>query len=160
MGMEIQVNSLEEMCSLMCDNTIPKRRKGMTREEAKGRLLDIQNRLNMTFRTVQEQEEYTALEMAIKTLEQKPCFDSVSVEAVIEWLKDKDIIKLKSQEENARKELQQVYSVKPQEPKTGHWIPSHITESILDECSECGFSCGAFTFNYCPNCGCRMESEG
>ena len=46
-----------------------------------------------------------------------------------------------------------------QEPKTGHWIPSHIPESILDECSECGFSCGAFTFNYCPNCGARMESE-
>lgn len=35
MGMEIQVDSLEEMCSLMCDNVIPKRRKGMTREEAK-----------------------------------------------------------------------------------------------------------------------------
>ena len=43
-----------------------------------------------------------------------------------------------------------------QEPKTGHWIPSHIPESILDECSECGFSCGAFTFNYCPNCGAKM----
>lgn len=41
----------------------------------------------------------------------------------------------------------------------GHWIPSHIPESILDECSECGFSCGAFTFNYCPNCGAKMESE-
>ena len=54
-------------------------------------------------------------------------------------------------------------SVTPQEPKTGHWIPSHISGSILDECSECGFACGAFTFNYCPNCGCRMvepqESE-
>ena len=52
----------------------------------------------------------------------------------------------------------------PQEPKTGHWMPSHIPESILDECSECGFSCGAFTFNYCPNCGAKMvssqESEG
>ena len=46
-----------------------------------------------------------------------------------------------------------------QEPKTGHWMPSHIPESILDECSECGFSCGAFTFNYCPNCGARMKSE-
>lgn len=49
------------------------------------------------------------------------------------------------------------------QPKTGHWIPSHIPESILDECSECGFSCGAFTFNYCPNCGAKMvkpqESE-
>lgn len=46
-----------------------------------------------------------------------------------------------------------------QEPKTGHWIPSHIPESILDECSECGFSCGAFTFEYCPNCGAKMIDE-
>jgi hypothetical protein len=52
---------------------------------------------------------------------------------------------------------------KSQEPKTGHWIPSHIPESILDECSECGFSCGSSTFNYCPMCGVKMiepqESE-
>jgi hypothetical protein len=47
----------------------------------------------------------------------------------------------------------------PVEPKTGHWIPSHIPESILDECSECGFSCGAFTFNYCPNCGAKMDLD-
>ena len=46
-----------------------------------------------------------------------------------------------------------------EEQKTGHWIPSHIPESILDECSECGFSCGAFTFNYCPNCGAKMEVD-
>ena len=29
MGMEIQVNSLEDMCALMCDNVIPKRSKRM-----------------------------------------------------------------------------------------------------------------------------------
>ena len=55
--------------------------------------------------------------------------------------------------------IKEALEVLKQEPKTGHWIPSHIPESILDECSECGFSCGAFTFKYCPNCGCRMESE-
>ena len=27
MGIEIEVNSLEDMCALMCDNRIPKRRK-------------------------------------------------------------------------------------------------------------------------------------
>ena len=44
-------------------------------------------------------------------LSQKPCSDAVSREAVIEWLKDKDIIKLKSQEEKARQELNELPSV-------------------------------------------------
>ena len=43
------------------------------------------------------------------------------------------------------------------EKKTGHWIPSHVQGSILDECSECGFSCGAFTFKFCPMCGAKMQ---
>ena len=55
-----------------------------------------------------------AKSMAIKALEQQPCEDCISRESVIEWLKDKDIIKMKSQEENARKELSELPSVKPQ----------------------------------------------
>lgn len=31
MGLEIQVNSLDELCDLMCDNAIPKRRKQVKR---------------------------------------------------------------------------------------------------------------------------------
>ena len=46
--------------------------------------------------------------------------DAINREAVIEWLKDKDIIKLKSQEENARKELSELPSVQPS--RKGHWI--------------------------------------
>ena len=29
MGIEITVNSLEEMCALMCDNVLPKRKEGV-----------------------------------------------------------------------------------------------------------------------------------
>lgn len=43
--------------------------------------------------------------------------------------------------------------------KVGRWITSHIPESVLCECSECGFTCGAYSFNYCPDCGCKMEVE-
>lgn len=43
------------------------------------------------------------------------------------------------------------------EPSKGHWIKSHIPESVLAECSECGFSCGAFSYNFCPNCGADMN---
>lgn len=34
MGIEIQVNSLEDMCALMCDNVIPKRGEIITNKEA------------------------------------------------------------------------------------------------------------------------------
>ena len=60
------------------------------------------------------------------------------------------------------RKVKELSSVTPTE-RIGHWKQSHIPESILAECSECGFSCGAYSHNYCPNCGCRMvepqESE-
>ena len=54
-----------------------------------------------------------ALNMAIKVLERQPCEDCISREAVIEWLKDKDFIKMKNQEENARRELAFLSSAMP-----------------------------------------------
>ena len=41
--------------------------------------------------------------------------------------------------------------------KHGRWVDNGIPESILSKCSVCGFSCGAYTFNYCPNCGAKMD---
>ena len=63
-------------------------------------------------------KDIEAYNMAIKALELEPSGETVSHEAVIEWLKAKDIIKLSSQEETARKELKALPSVNPQEPKT------------------------------------------
>lgn len=87
-----------------------------------------------------------ALDMAIKALEQnesaeewyklfvkkldeqEPCTDAVSIDAVIEWLKDKDIIKLFSQEETARKELKALSSVTQ---KSGNPQPSeHFIDGV------------------------------
>ena len=82
------------------------------------------------------------------------CTDAVSREAVIEWLKDKDIIKLKSQEENARKELMFLSSVTH---KSGKWIIT--TSSVAGrhyQCSECKYIHTFTNFEYCPKCGCRM----
>lgn len=39
----------------------------------------------------------------------------------------------------------------------GHWGSNGIKESMLSGCSVCGFSCGAHSFNFCPNCGARMD---
>ena len=41
----------------------------------------------------------------------------------------------------------------------GRWISNGIPESTLRGCSACGYTCGAYTFNYCPNCGAEMRGE-
>lgn len=41
----------------------------------------------------------------------------------------------------------------------GRWIDNGIPESVLSGCSICGYSCGAYTFNYCPNRGAKMDLE-
>lgn len=54
-----------------------------------------------------------------------------------------------------------------QEPKTGHWIEKDgFDGDVYYDCSECGESWITIegtpwdnAWNYCPNCGARMESE-
>ena len=58
-------------------------------------------------------KEREALDVAIKVLEQQSCEDCISREDVIKWLKDKDIIKMNYQEENARRELAELPSITP-----------------------------------------------
>jgi len=42
----------------------------------------------------------------------------------------------------------------------GEWVVSHIPDSMLWECNQCGFDCGAHSFNFCPKCGCKMDRKG
>lgn len=44
--------------------------------------------------------------------------------------------------------------------KHGHWIDNGICDSMLSACSICGYSCGAYSFNYCPNCGSKQDLGG
>ncbi len=39
----------------------------------------------------------------------------------------------------------------------GRWGDNGIPESMLSGCSVCGFTCGAYSFRYCPNCGAKMD---
>ena len=39
----------------------------------------------------------------------------------------------------------------------GRWVNNGIPESMLCGCSVCGFTCGASSFFYCPNCGAKMD---
>ena len=68
-------------------------------------------------------------------------------------------------------DIQKLPSVKPQEPKTGHWIDHHLPEvgkcmQYMSECSVCGkMICNRYNIykNFCPCCGAKMiepqESE-
>lgn len=42
----------------------------------------------------------------------------------------------------------------------GQWVSNGIPDSMLSKCTACGFSCGAYSFRYCPNCGADMRGGG
>ena len=88
---------------------------------------------------------------------QEPCGDAISRQAVAQvLLKYAHSTEGKAFAEFLVSQINDLPSVTPQQ-RTGRWITSHIPESMLCECSECGFTCGAYSFNYCPNCGCKMQ---
>jgi len=62
--------------------------------------------------------------------------------------------------------LEELPSVTPQEPKTGHWESFDLTYGRdIYKCSVCKCTADVPTvlgipmFKYCPNCGAKMESE-
>lgn len=96
----------------------------------------------------------------IKALEQEPCEDAVSRQAVLEqtynWSKD-EFLRVANPFDYLRKRINALQPVKLQEPKTGHWIDTDEGFSPC-ECSECE-SVEFIKSKFCPNCGARMESE-
>ena len=96
------------------------------------------------------------LSTRVKVLEQELCEDAISRQAVL------DIIDSDWKYEGMEQYINELPSVNPQEPKTGHWI---IDEGSLDalygkvcKCSTCGGE-SIGTSDYCPWCGAKMESE-
>lgn len=41
----------------------------------------------------------------------------------------------------------------------GEWVDNGIPDSMLSKCNVCGFPCGAYSFNFCPNCGADMRKD-
>lgn len=108
-----------------------------------------------------------------KQVEQKPCDDVVSRQAVLKIFEDMFIELQKAHQKDTQygvnwciNTLKDMPSVRPQEPKTGHWILDETDNSIT--CDKCGCLIWANDIcngdaHYCPNCGARMvepqESE-
>ena len=126
-----------------------------------------------------------AFEMAIKALEQEPCDDCISRQAVLETIEDcnsdglKGIFCSYNDGERFKAYIKDLPSVTPKE-KTGYWIDDNENEidaqygKHLYRCSECDKYANNFVAgledwwdiekpNFCPNCGIKMvepqESE-
>lgn len=77
-----------------------------------------------------------------------------------------DLINADWKYENLEIEINNLPSVTPQEPKTGHWIECMPggAEEWCYKCSECDFwkykkTINLSKFKYCPNCGAKMRGE-
>lgn len=97
----------------------------------------------------------TALDMAVKALEQEPCEDAISRQAVIDAMCEASIPTVYKGKPSFIIDyvgvIETVPSVKPQ-PKVVRWLD----EFGGCECSECG-CLEAGHSDYCPNCGAKME---
>ena len=115
-------------------------------------------------------EDAEALDMAIKALEQQPCEDCISRQAVDEYITHLLSGYLYDEERTRLEELTtyiwELPSVQPTRP-TGKWIKMPLIEAgqtYSHECSLCGrriliTDVGLSEFPYC-HCGARMaESE-
>ena len=112
--------------------------------------------------TPNDWKRYEEHKLILELLEQEPCDDCISRQAVLDvWRTSYSDNREENEEIQYKKIAFELPPVTPQ-PKTGHWI--HFASS--DDCSECGWSTGKYISpsKYCPNCGAIMvepqESEG
>ena len=149
----------------------------MTREEAKSIVRGITDKIEATTDiddwaefwgfTRDDYEEF--LEMPIKLLEQEPCGDAISRQAVqdyiAKYLSQYLYNDVREAVEVIDEYIGELPSVTPQ-PKTGHWT----RELIRNEkggcigakmiCSECGNDNKNDEYmTYCPNCGAKMQKS-
>ena len=94
-----------------------------------------------------------ALDMAIEALEQEPCEDAISRQAV-----EDTIINYRWKYSALYKSIKQLPSVTPHQ-KMGHWEWNQYDANPKIgnfHCSLC-HSIGRTYFDYCPYCGAKME---
>ncbi len=141
----------------------------MTREEAIQYNKNLKEYMRITDKKSEYkflEENYIALEMAIKALEQEPSGDLISLEDVEECKELMTDINGNTVYAVRMSDIRQLPPVKPQEPKTGHWILSggywrcsNCNEKALLKLDKSKGNCKEYMpikSNYCPNCGVKM----
>lgn len=154
----------------------------MTREEAIKVICKMLVYTDLSVRANLNADMVDACHMAIKALEQEPCEDLISRQAVlVEIFKKPAWHSYDGSYYHTDDIRDAVNSVKPQE-NTGHWIMKHRTHnevkhytgqdemgethtiSVLERyevdehyCSECGKRAGDTSQNYCCACGAKMD---
>ena len=116
-----------------------------------------------------------ALKMAIHALQQEPCGDAISRQAVLNMqYRIDDSATLSTRDVVNVDDIENLPSVNPQEPKIGQWIQTNeffinqdgqfIYKFICSECKSLSYfrksNKKAIGANVCPNCGARMQVVG
>ncbi len=139
----------------------------MNKEQIKKQMESLQEHCKDMMKSggVVWKEDVEALDIVIKALEQEPCEDCISRQAMLKEIRELSEYHTgdafnKDRVIRALRNLPSVYSA----PKKGRWIP--VTNGRGGhECSECGKYAPSFQSDrehltdYCPNCGAKMESE-
>lgn len=103
----------------------------------------------------------------LKALEQQPCEDAISRQAVLDMATTIQTDDFSGNEIIEVVDVDDIKALSPvtPQPKTGHWIAKDgFDGDTYYDCSECGESfCLIYgtptdnLYNYCPNCGAKME---
>lgn len=65
--------------------------------------------------------------------------------------------------ETARKRVMDAWNITAEPVKHGRWVERLVNIETLTTdlfCSECKFASVNWRYNYCPNCGAKMDEEG
>lgn len=146
----------------------------MTNEEARAYFIDSNERIisvakdengynyeTQQIENVFMRRDFEAKELAIQALEQQPCEDCISRQAVIDAINFEDEWLFDAKSHNAdtkiafsaiKSKISELPSVTPQRPK-GKWIKiEYDVCTFIYKCSKCGMRV-VNPYKYCPNCG-------
>ena len=97
-----------------------------------------------------------------RLLEQEPCEDVISRQAVLDTISELNAISFYEAQEDSKECYyairQAIKDLSPVKPQTGHWIYDRTRDwdgECKYECSECGMGSDV-DYAYCMRCGARM----